>query len=77
MRINEIRPNSLAKGQKDAYKKDLKFYQAQQQGFIERACPGCGELREFEFDFIVKDLFTYFRCKACWSIFINLYQLKK
>ena len=71
MRINEIRPNSLAKGQKDAYKKDLEFYQAQQQGFIERACPGCGELREFEFDFIVKNLFTYFRCKACWSIFMN------
>lgn len=71
MEVNEIRPKSLDIGQKESYKKDLEFYQAQQQDFIERECPGCGETREFEVDFIVKDRFTYFRCKACWSIFMN------
>ena len=68
--INEIDLNHWT-NTKRLHKKNLKFYQAQQQDFIDRGCPGCGELREFEVDLIVKDFFTYFRCKACWSIFRN------
>ncbi len=71
MKINDLRPKALEKGQKDAYLQDLEYYKKKQQNFISRNCPGCEESREFELNYIVKDGFTYTRCLICWCIFMN------
>jgi 2-polyprenyl-3-methyl-5-hydroxy-6-metoxy-1,4-benzoquinol methylase len=71
MRVDDLRPKALDKGQKDSYLQDLEYFKKKQQEFKSRNCPGCEESQEFEFNYIVKDGFTYARCHICWSIFMN------
>jgi 2-polyprenyl-3-methyl-5-hydroxy-6-metoxy-1,4-benzoquinol methylase len=69
MKVNDIRPDSLATGQKQAYLSDVDFYRQLQSEFLIRSCPGCQNNTESEFS---KHMgFTFRKCKVCQSIFMS------
>lgn len=69
MRINQIRPEKLIQGAREAYEKDLSFYHSNLSLFVPRNCPAC-DLPEGTF-FDTRDGFSYSRCKSCACIFMN------
>ena len=70
MKINDIRPDDAMSGARSAYKEDVKLYaENMETSFENRACPGCsGNLADF---FCKHDIFTFQRCPACWTVFMN------
>jgi SAM-dependent methyltransferase len=70
MEINDIRPEDVMSGARIAYKEDVKLYaENMETSFENRACPGCtGNLAEF---FCTHEFFTFQRCPACWTVFMN------
>jgi len=69
MKINDIRPNRIMRGAKQAYEKDLELYQQQHSKFLVRSCPGCGS-NNFNFFCKHRD-FSFTRCRSCWTVFMN------
>ena len=57
-------------GARIAYQEDVKFYaEKSQESFEIRPCPGCsGENGDF---FCKHEIFTFQRCPACWTVFMN------
>jgi 2-polyprenyl-3-methyl-5-hydroxy-6-metoxy-1,4-benzoquinol methylase len=75
MQITNIRPSNLIKNQKKAYQKDLEFYRNSIDYFSARNCPGCNKHapptdRDLTL-FFEKDGFSYSKCEACWTIYMN------
>ncbi len=69
MKVNDIRPDSLISGQKEAYLKDVEYYRHNENQFLVRKCPGCQN--NTYSDFTTHMGFAFKKCSICQSVFMS------
>lgn len=67
--LEALRPSQLVAEGNLARQSDINFYSRRKMAFVSRTCPGCDG--SFVTQFCEKDGFTFQRCSACLSIFMN------
>lgn len=66
---NDIRPEELAQGQKEAYQMDVERLLLRKHEFVEVPCPSCDKWQNVtEF---TKYTLSYVRCVECWTLYVS------
>ncbi len=66
---NDIRPDDLMDGVRQAYQQDVEWLLERREQFIEVTCPACdSEYYDYAFD---KNEFNYQKCRDCQTVYIS------